>query len=133
MEILAAYDLTQSYRHAAALVGCAPNTVVRYPLARDAGELKTAPAQRDQLIDVDHQLRRPLPKLRNDLQRVRRVRGQPDRQQAHGQEAADAQGAEDCPPAPPGPNQGAQHQVGDAFKRWYPAFVKPGQSSELAA
>jgi len=51
MEILAAYDLTQSYRDAAALVGCAPNTVSRYVLARDAGELKTAPAQRDQLID----------------------------------------------------------------------------------
>ena len=51
MEILAAYDLTQSYRDAAALVGCAPNTVARYVLARDTGELKTAPAQRDQLID----------------------------------------------------------------------------------
>ena len=51
MEILAAYDLTGSYRDAAALVGCAPNTVSRYVLARDAGELKTAPAQRDQLID----------------------------------------------------------------------------------
>src|SRR6202165_1213959 len=51
MEILAAYDLTQSYRDAAALVGCAPNTVARYVLARDAGELKTAPAQRSELID----------------------------------------------------------------------------------
>ena len=36
MEILAAYDLTHSYRDAAALVGCAPNTVVRYVLARAA-------------------------------------------------------------------------------------------------
>jgi transposase len=51
MEILAAYDLTQSYRDAAALVGCAPNTVARYVLARDAGGLKTTPAQRHQLID----------------------------------------------------------------------------------
>ena len=51
MEILAAYDLTQSYRDAAALVGCAPNTVARYVLARDAGELKTAPTQRTELID----------------------------------------------------------------------------------
>ena len=51
MEILAAYDLTRSYRDAAALVGCAPNTVARYVVARDAGELKPAPAQRDQLID----------------------------------------------------------------------------------
>ena len=51
MEILAAYDLTHSYRDAAELVGCAPNTVVRYVLARDAGGLKTTPAQRTQLID----------------------------------------------------------------------------------
>ena len=51
MEILTAYDLTHSYRDAAALVGCAPNTVVRYVLARDAGGLKTAPAQRNLLID----------------------------------------------------------------------------------
>ena len=51
MEILAAYDLTHSYRDAAALVGCAPNTVVRYVLARDAGGLKSTPAQRNLLID----------------------------------------------------------------------------------
>jgi transposase len=51
MEILAAYDLTHSYRDAAELVGCAPNTVVRYVLARDAGGLKTTPAQRNLLID----------------------------------------------------------------------------------
>ena len=51
MEILAAYDLTQSYRDAAALVGCAPNTVARYVLARDAGGLRTTPAQRNQLMD----------------------------------------------------------------------------------
>ena len=51
MEILAAYDLTQSYRDAAALVGCAPNTVARYVLARHAGGLRTTPAQRNQLMD----------------------------------------------------------------------------------
>ena len=51
MEILAAYDLTQSYRDAAALVGCAPNTVARYVLARAAGGLRTTPAQRNQLMD----------------------------------------------------------------------------------
>jgi hypothetical protein len=34
VEILAAYDLTQSYRDAAALVGCAPNTVARHVLTR---------------------------------------------------------------------------------------------------
>ncbi len=51
MEILAAYDLTHSFRDAAALVGCAPNTVIRYVRARDAGELRTTPVQRAQLIE----------------------------------------------------------------------------------
>jgi hypothetical protein len=51
MEILAAYDLTQSYRDAAALVGCAPNTVARYGLARDAGGLRTTPTARNQVMD----------------------------------------------------------------------------------
>jgi transposase len=51
MEILAAYDLTGSYRDAAALVGCSHHTVARYARVRDAGALRTAPAQRDQLID----------------------------------------------------------------------------------
>ena len=40
MEILAAYDLTGSYRDAAALVGCSHHTVARYVRARDAGELQ---------------------------------------------------------------------------------------------
>src|SRR5499427_4675567 len=51
MEILAAYDLTHSFRDAAALVGCAPNTVIRYVRARDTGELRTTPVQRAQVID----------------------------------------------------------------------------------
>jgi transposase len=51
MEILAAYDLTGTYRDAAALVGCSHHTVARYVRARDAGMLRAAPAQRDQLID----------------------------------------------------------------------------------
>ena len=51
MEILAAYDLTQSYRDAAALVGCAPNTVARYVQAREAGGLSTTPVARRQVID----------------------------------------------------------------------------------
>jgi len=42
MEILAAYDLTQSFRDAAALVGCAPNTVIRYVRARDAVSVELA-------------------------------------------------------------------------------------------
>ena len=43
MEILAAYDLTHSFRDAAELVGCAPNTVARYVRGRDAGELVDQP------------------------------------------------------------------------------------------
>jgi hypothetical protein len=52
MEILAAYDLTHSFRDAAALAGCDHHTVARYVRARDAGQLSTAtPQVRDQLID----------------------------------------------------------------------------------
>jgi hypothetical protein len=51
MEILAAYDLTGSYRDAAALVGCSHHTVARYVRARDAGEPRTTPVPRNQLID----------------------------------------------------------------------------------
>ena len=51
MEILAAYDLTNSYRDAAALVGCAPNTVARYVAAREAGPLRATPIQRSQRMD----------------------------------------------------------------------------------
>ena len=52
MEILAAYDLTHSFRDAAALAGCDHHTVARYVRAREAGQLTTtAPQSRDQLID----------------------------------------------------------------------------------
>jgi hypothetical protein len=52
MEILAAYDLTGSFRDAAALVGGDQHTVAHYVRARDSGQLTTAtPQQRDQLID----------------------------------------------------------------------------------
>jgi transposase len=52
MGILAAYDLTHSFRDAAALVGCDHHTVARYVRARDAGQLSTsAPQRRDQLLD----------------------------------------------------------------------------------
>src|SRR6267378_7097419 len=52
MEILAAYDLTHSYRDAAELVGCAPNTVARFVQAREAGGLRATPVRRNQLIDA---------------------------------------------------------------------------------
>src|SRR5258707_10344440 len=52
MEILAAYDLTGSYREPAVLAEWSHHTVARYVRARDAGELKTTPVQRNQLIDA---------------------------------------------------------------------------------
>jgi hypothetical protein len=51
MEILAAYDLTGSFRDAAALVGCDHHTVARYVRPRDAGQVSTALQRRDQRID----------------------------------------------------------------------------------
>jgi transposase len=52
MEILEAFDLTQSYRDAAELALCSPNTVAAYVEARDKGQLSCAPARRDQLVDA---------------------------------------------------------------------------------
>jgi transposase len=51
MEILEAFDLTQSYRDAAELAGCSPNTVAGYVVARGEGRLSSAPARRGQLVD----------------------------------------------------------------------------------
>lgn len=52
MEILEAFDLTQSYRDAAELAACSPNTVAHHVEARDKGQLSAAPARRDQLVDA---------------------------------------------------------------------------------
>jgi hypothetical protein len=41
MEILAAHDLTHSFRDSAALAGCDHHTGARYVRARDAGQLST--------------------------------------------------------------------------------------------
>ena len=51
MEILAAYDLTGSFRDAAALVGCDHHTVAHYVRARDAGQVSATLQRRDQRID----------------------------------------------------------------------------------
>jgi hypothetical protein len=51
MEILAAYDLTESYRDAAKLAGCDHHTVARYVAAREVGQLTAAPARRAQIVD----------------------------------------------------------------------------------
>ena len=51
MQILAAYDLTHSFRDAAELTGCSHHTVARYVRARDSGQLQATSIQRGQLID----------------------------------------------------------------------------------
>ncbi|MGC0272222.1 IS21 family transposase [Pseudactinotalea sp. Z1739] len=52
MEILEAFDLTQSYRDAGVLAGVSHHTVARYVRARDAGALSDRPVARAQLIDA---------------------------------------------------------------------------------
>jgi hypothetical protein len=51
MEILAAFDLTGSFRDAAELAGCSHHTVARYVAAREAGGRLDKAATRPQLID----------------------------------------------------------------------------------
>jgi hypothetical protein len=46
MEILAAFDLTGSYRDAGELAGCSHNTVSRLVAARDTGGLTAQTARR---------------------------------------------------------------------------------------
>ncbi len=52
MEILEGFDLTGSYRDAAELAGCSPNTVIRYVAAREAGALVGRAVERPSVIDV---------------------------------------------------------------------------------
>ena len=53
MEILEAFDLTNTLRAAAELAGCSPNTVKYWVERRDAGELPAPlePVRRDRLVD----------------------------------------------------------------------------------
>jgi transposase len=51
MEILEGFDLTGSYRDAAELAGCSPNTVARYVAARAAGLVPGRGAPRPSVID----------------------------------------------------------------------------------
>lgn len=51
VEILAAFDLTRSYRDAGELAGCSHHTVALHVAAREAGTLSAEPARRDQIID----------------------------------------------------------------------------------
>ena len=49
VEVLEAFDLTQSYRDAAELAGCFPSTVARYVALREQGGLRVRPLQRARL------------------------------------------------------------------------------------
>lgn len=51
MQILEAFDLTRSYRHAGELTRCSPNTVAHWVARRDAGGLTATAVGRRQLID----------------------------------------------------------------------------------
>jgi transposase len=51
MEILEAFDLTESYEAAARLAGCDPKTVARYVAVRDCGRNPHEAASRDSVID----------------------------------------------------------------------------------
>lgn len=52
MEILAAYDLTGSFRAAAELTGCSHHTVARHVAARDAGQPIAEPVYRGRITDA---------------------------------------------------------------------------------
>ncbi|MBB5938261.1 IS21 family transposase [Streptomyces zagrosensis] len=52
IEILVAYDATESVYSAAKIVGCDPKTVRRYVTARDAGRPVTGPSRRSRLADA---------------------------------------------------------------------------------
>lgn len=72
MRILEAFDLTGSYRAAAALADCDHHTVARCVGARDTGRLTTGPAARDHLIDpflekIEEWVDRSHGKVRGDI------------------------------------------------------------------
>ena len=72
MEILEAFDLTESLRDAAELAGCSHHTVARYVTAREEGALSDQPAARPQLIDefrpkLEEWIERAAGKLRADV------------------------------------------------------------------
>jgi hypothetical protein len=52
MEVLGAFDLTESYRDAAELTGCSPTAVARYVELRERSELRLRPLQRARLVDL---------------------------------------------------------------------------------
>src|SRR5450755_2539919 len=79
----------------------------RAQAVQDAGRVR--PLHRRQR-GVDPQLRRALPPRRGELERVRGIRRQPDRQQTHGQETADALVTTRSAPPAPDPNPRPQRR-----------------------
>ncbi len=78
MEILEAFDLTQSYRAAAELADCSHNTVVHYVAAREAGVLSSQQVRRAQLVDpflekVEEWVEKSRGKLRADVAHAKLV------------------------------------------------------------
>ena len=73
MNMLEGFDLTGSYRDAAELAGCSPNTVARYVSAREAGTLVPgAAAPRPSVIDeftpkLEELIERSKGKIRADV------------------------------------------------------------------
>lgn len=78
MEILEAFDTTNSAHSAAALAGVDPKTVRRYVAARDAGTPVTGPGRRERMIDpfvgkVEEWVDRSKGKIRADVVHQRLV------------------------------------------------------------
>ena len=73
MEILEGFDLTASYRDAAELAGCSPNTVANWVAQRDAGTLVPGrAARRPSVIDeflpkIEELVERSEGKIRADV------------------------------------------------------------------
>jgi transposase len=72
MEILEAFDLTESLRDAAELADCSHNTVAHFVALREAGGLTDLPAARPQLVDeylpkVEEWMERSKGKIRGDV------------------------------------------------------------------
>ena len=72
MQILEAFDLTQSLRGAAQLTGCDHHTVARLVAARDAGRLRLTPPPREHLMDpwlakIEEWVERSRGRVRGDI------------------------------------------------------------------
>ena len=82
---------------------------------------------------VHPQLRRALPGGGGHLLLNSRIRGQPGRKQAHGQEAADALDPPRDPPAPPDPHPLLNDHLTSDFHRWHPGSAHRPGTDDLAA